>query len=215
MSKIDFTENEDLPPELAEARESAQRLMNAVESQVTAYRLSKLTEEPKCPECGAGVLRQKCMWDFGPSCPRHDVANAYGGDTAIYEHLEDISGNVAFVEIAANDIGVFYVKARFYENLSVKDWYVSCQIYKGNTHSNKRLLAFLQARFEEKQDENPVWEAHKAMNGVSSEKHMVGDKESLRLVDYACNFVRSFGLTQFKAKVVDRPTREQMKHVRE
>ena len=25
-----------------------------------------------CPECNVNAEIQKCMWDFGPSCPRHD-----------------------------------------------------------------------------------------------------------------------------------------------
>lgn len=26
-----------------------------------------------CPECGASAERQKCMWDMGGGCPRHDA----------------------------------------------------------------------------------------------------------------------------------------------
>ena len=33
--------------------------------------------EVKCPECGAGANRQKCMWEMGGSCPRHDAQRDY------------------------------------------------------------------------------------------------------------------------------------------
>ena len=29
----------------------------------------------ECPECGSEADRPKCMWDFGPSCPRLDPDN--------------------------------------------------------------------------------------------------------------------------------------------
>jgi len=32
-------------------------------------------KERKCPGCGANADRQKCMWDMGGSCPRHDPDN--------------------------------------------------------------------------------------------------------------------------------------------
>lgn len=31
------------------------------------------TPEPKCPECGAGVNRPKCLFEMGSDCPRHEV----------------------------------------------------------------------------------------------------------------------------------------------
>lgn len=34
-------------------------------------------EEPKCPECGAGVLRPKCLFELGAFCPRHPIAFEY------------------------------------------------------------------------------------------------------------------------------------------
>ena len=29
----------------------------------------------ECPECGSEADRPKCMWDFGPNCPRLDPDN--------------------------------------------------------------------------------------------------------------------------------------------
>lgn len=29
----------------------------------------------KCPQCDTDADRQKCMWDMGGSCPRHDPDN--------------------------------------------------------------------------------------------------------------------------------------------
>jgi len=34
--------------------------------------------EPKCPECGAGIRRNKCLFELDPSrCPRHKLLRAY------------------------------------------------------------------------------------------------------------------------------------------
>lgn len=36
-------------------------------------RILRLKTEPKCPECGVGIDRPKCMWELGAACPRHEV----------------------------------------------------------------------------------------------------------------------------------------------
>jgi hypothetical protein len=36
-----------------------------------------LPPEPKCPACGAGVDRPKCLFEMGGDCPRHEVRNAW------------------------------------------------------------------------------------------------------------------------------------------
>jgi len=33
--------------------------------------------EPDCPECGVGVNRPKCLFEMGPSCPRHELMAAW------------------------------------------------------------------------------------------------------------------------------------------
>jgi len=39
-----------------------------------------------CPECGSMADRPKCLWDYGPSCPRHDP-DAY--DPPAWDHVAD------------------------------------------------------------------------------------------------------------------------------
>lgn len=81
-----------VPDELRERAAAARDSYLDVMREVRAARLAALTEEPKCPEGCGGVLRQKCMWDYGPGCPRFDVCNAYGGDHRIRKHLEGLKG---------------------------------------------------------------------------------------------------------------------------
>jgi hypothetical protein len=33
--------------------------------------------EPKCPGCGFGCLRQKCAWELGGGCSRHEIAAVF------------------------------------------------------------------------------------------------------------------------------------------
>lgn len=30
-------------------------------------------EEPLCPGCRSGIMRPKCLWELGSSCPRHAI----------------------------------------------------------------------------------------------------------------------------------------------
>jgi hypothetical protein len=39
-----------------------------------------------CPECGSMADRPKCLWGYGPSCPRHDP-DAY--DPPAWDHVAD------------------------------------------------------------------------------------------------------------------------------
>lgn len=41
---------------------------------------------PECPECGADVRRHKCLFDYGGSCPRHEVANMW--NNAVVTEME-------------------------------------------------------------------------------------------------------------------------------
>jgi hypothetical protein len=57
-------------------------------AQLAAYcRRAALTEMPRCPECHAGVDRQKCFYDMGPTCPGYQRADEYGGGESIRYHL--------------------------------------------------------------------------------------------------------------------------------
>lgn len=85
---IDIDFNEDLPPELAQRYEAAQSALNAVSVEVQEYRLSRLTEMPKCPECRSVVDRPKCFHELGSDCPRHEVVAAYGGTDALHRHFK-------------------------------------------------------------------------------------------------------------------------------
>ena len=53
-------------------------------------RLDSLTEEPKCPNCGCGVLRQKCMFEMGEACARFKIIDEYGGRGAIEARLKEL-----------------------------------------------------------------------------------------------------------------------------
>jgi hypothetical protein len=33
--------------------------------------------EPKCPECGSRVMREKCLFELGSNCPRHGLREAF------------------------------------------------------------------------------------------------------------------------------------------
>lgn len=32
---------------------------------------------PPCPGCGASIFRQKCLFEMGGDCPRHEVKNGW------------------------------------------------------------------------------------------------------------------------------------------
>ncbi len=34
-------------------------------------------KEPKCPTCSVGVMIQKCMFELGGDCPRHELRNQF------------------------------------------------------------------------------------------------------------------------------------------
>jgi len=76
-----------VPPDLLAERNAAEAVLEASNKRVRAARLVALTEEPKCPECGAGVMRPKCFYEMGGDCPRHDVVAAYGEVSAIRAQL--------------------------------------------------------------------------------------------------------------------------------
>jgi len=83
-------EDAGVPAELLAERDDLSKRLSAVNAKIAAARLSRLKKEPRCPECGAEVLRPKCMYEYGPNCPRHDVVALYGGGVAILEHLQSL-----------------------------------------------------------------------------------------------------------------------------
>lgn len=68
------------PERMAEIRERGEAVAN----------------EPNCPECGVGVARPKCFFEF-TDCPRHELANPYRANVRALERhaMADISGLLA------------------------------------------------------------------------------------------------------------------------
>lgn len=85
MSEFDPDAN--VPKELLDERDAALATLDDVKRRMAAARLATLSEEPKCPECGSGVLRAKCFYELGCGCPRFEVIDAFGGTTAIRTRL--------------------------------------------------------------------------------------------------------------------------------
>ena len=61
---------------------------NSVLKKIRAHRLSSLTMMPDCPECGAGIVRNKCALELGYHCPRHEQVEDYGGVEALMRHFK-------------------------------------------------------------------------------------------------------------------------------
>jgi hypothetical protein len=58
--------------------------------------LQELTEEPKCPACGSGVLRPKCML-ASDDCPRHLIVQELGGHDRLWTRVREVT-KVKFIQ---------------------------------------------------------------------------------------------------------------------
>lgn len=192
-----------LPLELARELEAAQSALARVERRAAAYRLSQLTVEPKCPSCGSGVLRQKCFHDMD-DCPRHDVAEQYGGSNAIHERLENLSPNVIFVRVDAEGI-TFFAKIAYHKSVSfqygktTEKESVWCELYKNGRYPNKALKNFVENQMKIKGEDNHVWEASKVLGGKSYEWIETD------LLTYADKFMHHLGFAYGTITAISRP----------
>ncbi len=68
--------------------------------------IAKAHPEPKCPGCGAGVLRPKCLYEFDPvDCPRHKTRYDWERDLVAAEKVERLSeaGDIPLVFAPVED----------------------------------------------------------------------------------------------------------------
>jgi hypothetical protein len=86
FEKLDKKVDKKLFEELDLAREVVDNILG----KIAAQRLAQIRSEPKCPECNAGVIRPKCLFELGGDCPRHDVINYLGGRSKIIAHLDSL-----------------------------------------------------------------------------------------------------------------------------
>jgi hypothetical protein len=54
----------------------------------------ELAEDRTCPDCGSSVTRQKCFFELGGDCPRHEVAADWERDIRRWERerVENLAG---------------------------------------------------------------------------------------------------------------------------
>jgi len=50
-------------------------LCNKCSDIMNIVKKTKDADSIKCPECNSTVMRQKCMWELGGDCPRHELSD--------------------------------------------------------------------------------------------------------------------------------------------